>query len=162
MATVYSLFWHPTAFTILAIASVAVLGYPHSSYCAASVADVNALVSQVMFCTAMMVVVAPAPSLFFFHCRLLRVFASGLSIIYLVRVYRKGLPVDSSPCIYLYFSFRPLSWRGISYFAWVVCGWSGTRESWVDGFFPGAGLEENRGWGSLFTIASAARSLCSQ
>ena len=28
------------------------------------------------------------------------------------------------------------SW--ISYLAWLVCGWSHTRGTWVDGFFPGA------------------------
>jgi len=66
-----------------------------------------------------------------------------LSIIYLVAVYGKGFPVDSSPCIYLYFSFRPLSRREISYFAWLVYSWSHTRETWVDGFFPGAGEEKN-------------------
>jgi len=42
-ATVHSLGWHPTALAALAIATVAPLGYAQSSYCTASVADVNAL-----------------------------------------------------------------------------------------------------------------------
>ena len=42
-ATVHSLGWHPTAFAALAIAMVAPLGYAQSSYCTASVADINAL-----------------------------------------------------------------------------------------------------------------------
>jgi len=63
-----------------------------------------------------------------------------ITIIYFVdSVYGKRFPVDSSPCIYLLFSFRPFSQSLISYFAQLVCGWSQTRESWVDGFFPGAG-----------------------
>jgi len=138
------------------------LGYAQSSYCTASVADVNALGSRVMYATPQRFIVAPAPQLFFFHCRLLWVSLVVITIIYFVGVYGKGFPVDSYPCIYLYFSFRPSSRRGISYFAWQVCGWSHTRETWVDGFFHGAGLEKNRGWGSFVTIASAARSLCSQ
>jgi len=56
-----------------------------------------------------------------------------------VGVFGKGFPVDSSPCIYLIFLFRPFSRDLISYFAQLVCGWSHTRETWVDGFFPGAG-----------------------
>ena len=36
------------------------------------------------------------------------------------------------------FLFRPFSQSLISYFARLVCGWSRTRETWVDGFFPGA------------------------
>jgi len=87
-------------------------------------------------------IVAPAPPLFFLHCRLLWVSSVVITSIYFVGVYGKGFPVDSSSCIYLYFSFRPPSRRGISYFAWPVCGWSYTRETWVDGFFPGAGLEK--------------------
>ena len=63
-----------------------------------------------------------------------------ITIIYfVVGVYGKGFPVDSSPCIYLIFLFRPFSRDLISYFARLVCGWSHTRETWVDGFFPGAG-----------------------
>ena len=52
--------------------------------------------------------------------------------------------------------FPPFSRSLISYFAWLVCGWSRTRETWVDGFFAGAG------WFTLvfLYIASAARSLC--
>jgi len=53
-------------------------------------------------------------------------------------VFGKGFPVDSSPCIYLTFLFRPFSRSLISYFARLVCGWSRTRGTWVDGFFPGA------------------------
>jgi len=91
-------------------------------------------------CNVTMVVLAPAPPLFFFHCRLLRVFTQcSINYFILLEVHGKGFPVDSSPCIYLYFSFRPPSRRGISYFAWLVCGWSRTRETWVDGFFAGAG-----------------------
>jgi len=64
----------------------------------------------------------------------------GITIIYFVDgVYGKGFPVDSSRCIYLIFLFRPLSQSLISYFAPVVGGWSHTRGTWVDGFFPGAG-----------------------
>jgi len=84
-----------------------------------------------------------------------------ITIIYFVSVYGKGFPVDFSPCIYLYFSFRPVSRRGISYFAWLVCGWSRTRETWVASFFPGAGLEKNTGWALFFATASALRGLCS-
>jgi len=54
-------------------------------------------------------------------------------------VFSKGFPVDSSLCIYLIFLFRPLSRSLISYFGRLVCGWSRTRGTWVDGFFPGAG-----------------------
>jgi len=61
------------------------------------------------------------------------------SIYFVDGVYGKGFPVDSSPCIYLIFLFCPLSWSLISYFAWLVCGRSRTSETWVDGFFPGAG-----------------------
>jgi len=42
-ATFHSLVWHPTALAALAIATVAPLGYPQSSYCPAPGADVNAL-----------------------------------------------------------------------------------------------------------------------
>jgi len=115
-----------------------------------------------MYHTPQWFIVAPAPPLFFFYRRLLWVSLVLITIIYFVGVYGKGFPVDSSSCIYLYFSFRPPSRRGISYFVWLVCGWSHTRETWVDGFFPGAGVEKNRGWGSFFTIASAARSVFSQ
>jgi len=51
-ATIHSLGWHPTAFAALAIATVAPLGYAQSSYCTASVADVNALGSWVMVATS--------------------------------------------------------------------------------------------------------------
>ena len=51
----------------------------------------------------------------------------------------KGFPVDSSPCIYLTFLFRPFSQSLISYFARLVCGWSHTTATWVDCFSPGAG-----------------------
>jgi len=63
-----------------------------------------------------------------------------ITIIYfVVGVYGKGFPVDSSPCIYLIFLFPPFSRSLISYFARLVCGWSRTREAWVDGFFPSTG-----------------------
>ena len=61
-----------------------------------------------------------------------------ITIIYFVGVYGKGFPVDSSPCIYLIFLSRPFGRGLISYFAWPGCGWSHTRGTWVDGFFPGA------------------------
>jgi len=62
-----------------------------------------------------------------------------ITIIYFVDgVYGKGYPLDSSPCIYLTFFFRPFSRSLISYLARLLCGWSRTRETWVDGFFPGA------------------------
>jgi len=60
-------------------------------------------------------------------------------ISFVIGVYRKGFPVDSSLCIYLIFLFRPFRRSLISYFARLACGWSRTRETWVDGFFPGAG-----------------------
>jgi len=67
-------------------------------------------------------------------------FTVVITIIYFVDgVLGKGFPVDPSPCIYLLFLFRPLSWSLISYFARLACGWSCTRETWVAGFFPGAG-----------------------
>ena len=66
-----------------------------------------------------------------------------------VGVCGKGFPVDSSPRIYLTFLFRPFSRDLISYFAWLVCGWSRTRETWVDGFFPGAGWLSGDGVSSL-------------
>jgi len=91
-------------------------------------------------CNVTTVLGAPAPPWFFFHCRLLRVSPEwSINYFILLEVYGKGFPVDASPCIYLYFSFRPPSRRGYSYFAWPVCGWSRTRETWIDGFFPGAG-----------------------
>jgi len=97
-----------------------------------------------MYATAQWFIVAPAPSVFFFHLRLLWVSLVVITIIYFVGVYGKDFPVRSSPCIYLHFSFQPPSWRGISYFAWLVCGWSHTRETWVDGIFPGAGVEKKK------------------
>jgi len=66
-----------------------------------------------------------------------------------VGIFGKGFPVDSSPCIYLTFLFRPISQNLISYFARLVCGWSHTRETWVDGFFPGAGSISGDGVFSL-------------
>ena len=42
-----------------------------------------------------------------------------ITIIYFVGVYSKGFPVDSSPCIYLYFSFRPLVGGGFP----ILRGW---------------------------------------
>ena len=70
-----------------------------------------------------------------------------ITIIYFVGVYSKGFPVDFSPSIDLYFSFRQLSQRGISYFAWLVCGWSYTRGTWVGGCFPGTGVDNTIGDG---------------
>jgi len=119
-------------------------GYAQSSYCTPSVPDVNALASSVMCATPQRVLVAPAPPLFFFHCRLLWVSSVVITIIYFVGVHGKGFPVDSSPCTYLYFSLRLLSRRGICYSAWLVCGWSHTIGTWVDGFFPGAGVDKSR------------------
>ena len=63
-----------------------------------------------------------------------------ITIVYfVVGVYGKGFPVDSTPCIYWIFLFRPLSRSLISYFARLVCGWSRSRENWIDGFLPGTG-----------------------
>ena len=71
-----------------------------------------------------------------------------ITIIYfVVSVYGKGFPVDSSPCIYLISLFHPFSRSLISYFAWLVCGWSRTRGTLVDGFFPGAGVDKTQGMG---------------
>jgi len=64
-------------------------------------------------------------------------------------LYGKGFPADSSPCIYLIFLFRPFSRSLISYFAQLVCGWSRTRGTWVDVFFPGAGWISGDGVFSL-------------
>ena len=85
-----------------------------------------------------------------------------ITIIYFVGVYGNGFPVDSSPCIYLYFSFRPLSRRAISYFAWLVCRWSRPERLGLMAFSLVPGWIKHRGWGFFFTIASAARSLSSQ
>jgi len=62
-----------------------------------------------------------------------------ITIIYFVDVIGEAFPVDSSPYIYLIFLFRPFSRSLISYCALLVCRWSPTRGTWVDGFFPGAG-----------------------
>jgi len=59
-------------------------------------------------------------------------------IYFIVGVYSKGFPVNSSPGIYWIFLFRPFSGSVISHFARLVCRWSRTRDPWVDGFFPGA------------------------
>ena len=75
-----------------------------------------------------------------------------ITIIYFVGIYGKGFPVDSSQSIYLYSSFRPLSWTAISYFAWLVCGWSHTIGTWVDGFFPGAGVDK-KNWDGVFSLS---------
>jgi len=64
-------------------------------------------------------------------------------------VYGKGFPLDSSPCVYLIFLFRPFSRSLISYFARLVYGWSRTRETWVDGFLPGTQLISGDGVFSL-------------
>jgi len=105
----------------------------------------------------------PHTQLFFFYCRLLWVSEVVITIIYfIVGVYGKGFPADSSPCIYLTFLFHPFGQSLISYFAWLVCGWSRTIGTWVDGFFPRAGVDIVWGWGFFFAIASAPRCLCSQ
>ena len=70
-----------------------------------------------------------------------------ITIIYFVGVYGKGFPVGFSLYIYLIFLFRPFSQSLISYFAWLVSGWSHTIGTWVDGFFPGAGLDKTLGDG---------------
>jgi len=86
-----------------------------------------------------------------------------ITIIYfVVGVYGKGFPVGSSPSIYLNFLFRPFSQSLIS----SLCGWCAV------GLIPDRpGLMvfsldprwiKHRGWSFFFTIASAARSLCSQ
>jgi len=73
-----------------------------------------------------------------------------ITIIYVVvGVHGKGFPVDSSPCLDLTLLFRPLSWSLISYYARLVCGRSRTRETRVDGFFPGAGWISGDGVFSL-------------
>jgi len=61
-----------------------------------------------------------------------------INYVILSGVYGRGFPVDSFPCIYLMFVIPPFSPSLISYFAWLVCGWSQTRETWLDGFFPDA------------------------
>ena len=59
----------------------------------------------------------------------------------------EGFPVDSSPCIYLIFLFHSFSRSLISYFAWLVCGRSHIIGTWVDRFFPGAGVDKKIGDG---------------
>jgi len=83
-------------------------------------------------------------------------------ICFVVGVYGKGFPVDSSPCIYLIFLFRRFSRSLITCFAWLVCGRSHTIGTWVDGFCPGAGVDIVWGWGFFFVIASTPHGLCSQ
>jgi len=86
-----------------------------------------------------------------------------ITIIYfVVGVDGKGFPVDSSPCIYLIFFFRPFSRSLISYFAWLVCIGLIPEGLGLMVFSLAPGWIKNRGWGFFFTIASAARSLCSQ
>ena len=126
------------------LSTVALHGYAQSSYCTTSVADVNTLGSRVMNATPQRFLVAPAPPLLFFHCQLLWVSLLVITIIYFVGVYGKNFPVASSPYIYLYFSLQPPSRRGISYFAWLVCGLSHATETRITIFFPGAGLEQNK------------------
>jgi len=64
-------------------------------------------------------------------------------------VYGKSFPVDSPPYIYLISLFPPFSRSLISYLVRLVGGWSHTRETWVDGFFSGAGLISGDGVFSL-------------
>jgi len=115
-ATMDSLGWHPTALTAPAMVTVTPLGYfrVFVLHCLSGGCQRLGFLSNL--CNARTVLVATAPPLFFFHCGLLRVSRVVLSIIYFVGVYGKGFAVDSSPYIYLSFSFRPLSWRAISYF----------------------------------------------
>ena len=103
------------------------IGYAQSWYCTASVADFNPLGIWVMNATLQRFLLPTTSPLFSFCCRLLWVSSVLITIIYFVGLYSKGFPGDSSPCIYLYFSFRPPTGRGISYFASLVCGWSHTR-----------------------------------
>jgi len=68
-----------------------------------------------------------------------------ITIIYFViGVYAKGFPVDSSLGIYLIFLFRPFSKSLIAYFAWLVCGWCHPKGTWVDDVFPGAGVDKTQ------------------
>ena len=63
-ATIHSFGWHPTATVPLRsrhYSTVAPLGYALSSYCTASVADVNALGWIVMCCLVRLVLVCLAP-----------------------------------------------------------------------------------------------------
>jgi len=111
------------------------LSYAQSSYCTISVVDVYALDSYVMLCMVACFVTHPTLLLSFFRFHLLVV----LSIISDVAESGKSFPVGSSPYIHLIFLFHPLSQRWISYLMWLVCGWSQTRGTQVDGFFPSAG-----------------------
>ena len=74
-------------------------------------------------------------------------FVSGCNNYLFCWCLRQGFPVDSSPCIYLMFHIPHFSRSLISYFAWLLCGWSRIRETWVDGFFPGAGVDKTQGMG---------------
>ena len=68
-----------------------------------------------------------------------------IKFIYFVEVYGKGFPRDSSLYIYLICLFCPFSRSLISYFAWLVRGWSLTIGTWVDGFCPGAEVDKKLG-----------------
>jgi len=56
----------------------------------------------------MMVLVASAPPLFFFHCWLLRVWLVVYQLFHFGGVYGKGFPVDFFPGVYLMFLILPL------------------------------------------------------
>ena len=74
----------------------------------------------------------------------------------LLVVYGKGFPVDSSPCIYLYFSFRPPSRRGFLILrGWRAVGLGPERLGLMAFSLGPVGTRR-----FFFSIASAARSLC--
>jgi len=115
------------------------------------VADVNALGSSVMIGTPQGFSGSRTPIVVLILSVTLGCIVVIIIYFYfvVVGVFGKGFPVDSTPCIYLIFFFRPFSWDLISYFARLVCGWSPTRETWVDGVFPGAGWISGDGVSSL-------------
>jgi len=91
-------------------------------------------------CNAATVFIGPRTPIVLLSLSVTLGFILVMTVIYfVVGVNGKGFPVDSSPCIYLIFLFRPFSRSLIAHFVRLVCGWSRTRETWVDGFFPGAG-----------------------
>jgi len=101
-------------------------------------------------CNAATVLSAPRIPIVLLSLSVTLDFIVVITIIYfVVGVYGKAFPVDSSPSIDLIFLFRPFSRSLLSYFARLVCGWSHTRETWVDGFFPDAGWISGDGVFSL-------------
>ena len=112
--------------TLAIYSMVAPLGYALSSYCTASVADVNALGSYVMFSTASWVflgftlVLRPPAS----PVVILRVLGSSYIIYFICWCLRHGFSCWFLPMFLFDFpSLPPLGSRSwISYLMWLACG----------------------------------------